>query len=315
MSDEQKKTAENGVGLRGNVKSNTEEKSQTAVLNRLNKNFRSLSIGKDKLCKLFKTLEERTESAKQIELTNCESIIQDEKVCKENKKIIEESFQLTVTVTGMDGKELTGQVDDIFNSVNFPEEIYSIYIANDSTLRSRYNYTPLNYIQIFFNFSKPGIFDLSHLVSQATPDPITITVIGYDATWVHGVFSEINQFLSQYPSQLKWIHKNGIYDIFLVLLSIPIGFWVSSKLSGFLEKLFDFSGFAKNMSYVYVFVVVIYGFFLLFRYARWIFPLIEYRTSTNKAGKHRVIIIAIILAIMGSAAWDILKILLGSIER
>lgn len=309
MSDEQKKTAEMEEGFGENGKSKTKKRTQTAVLNNLNKQFRSLSIGKDDLRKLFKKLEQRTESAKQIELTNCKNITQDKDVYEENKKIINDSFRITVTVTGMDGQELIGLVDDIFDSVNFPEEIKSIYVANDSTLRGGYSYTPLNYMQIFFNFSKPAMFDLSQLVSQATPDPITITVIGYDATWVHGVFSEINLFLNRYPSQLSWIHKNGIYDIFLVLLFVPIGFWMCSKLSSILESLFGFSVFVKNISYVYVYFVAIYAFFLLFRYARWIFPLIEYRSLKNKAGKHRVIITAIIIAIVGTAAWDILKLI------
>jgi hypothetical protein len=48
---------------------------------------------------------------------------------------------------------------------------------------------------------------------------------------------------------------------------------------------------------------------LLFHYARWVWPLVEYQSSKNKSGKHQFAIVTIALGIASALIWDLIKIL------
>ena len=90
-------------------------------------------------------------------------------------------------VSSIDGQELYGGIDEIFNSPNFPDQIKSIYVNSEIPLRQCYNYYPRNSLELFLDFSKLGLFNLSLLPSQETPNASNLAVQCYDSTWVHGV--------------------------------------------------------------------------------------------------------------------------------
>jgi len=285
-----------------------EEKEKTLLRNNLTNEVRSLSVCKEDLYRLLNTLKERTDAAKKIELDNFQKFDQEVEVYEKNKETIAESFQLRVTVTSGDGQELFGTVEDIFNSPNFPEDVKAIFIASDSVLTGAYNYQPRNYVHVFLDFSKPKLFDLSILPSVATPNGSRIVVSGYDPTWVHGVFNELSNFVKAHLSKMTWIHKHSIYDLLVWGFGLPFGFWITYRSSEFLTKLFgSFSTFVQSAAYVYVFLASLIVFRLLFHYARWVWPLVEYRGLGNAALKHRVAVSAISLSLLTTAVYDLFK--------
>lgn len=229
---------------------------------------------------------------------------------EKNKNLLRKGFELNLTVTGIDGQELYGDVNDIFSSPNFPDEIKTIYLNSEIPLSVNYQYHPRNSFTLFLDFFKPDIFDFSLLPSQPTPNGSNIEVKGYDATWVHGLFNEFNNFINKRPSQFPWLHRHTIYDILLWPFGIPFGFWSSYKLSGFVKTLFgNVSVFVESAAYVYVFLVALFLFRVLFHYARWIWPLVEYRTSKNKALKHRIFLSTITVGLIGKIIYDVIKAL------
>lgn len=236
---------------------------------------------------------------------------QTDEAYKENKKLLKESFQLKVLVAGTDGQQLYGSIPEIFDSLSFPDELQSILVNSDSTLRLSYNYYPRNSLKLFLDFSELPVLNFSFLPSQATPNGSNISVAGYDSTWVHGVFNEFNTFINKYPSQFTWIHKHSVYDLLVWIIGLPLGFWIAYRLSDILNKLFsNFSVFVQSASYVYVFFATLIGFRLLFHYARWVWPLVEYCSIENKALKHRIAFGVISFTIVGSFIYDLLKIIL-----
>jgi hypothetical protein len=52
---------------------------------------------------------------------------------------------------------------------------------------------------------------------------------------------------------------------------------------------------------------------ILFDYARWIFPIVEYKESTDTAQKHRFILGALVIAFLGNFIYDVFKIVTGVI--
>lgn len=286
------------------------EKNKLLLRTNLLKNIRSFSTKKEELYNLLKILQERSTAAGDIEIANVEKIGEAEEKNEEIKKELRERCELKVTLKGIEGQELFGSIDEIFNSPNFPEEISTIFVASDTLLRV-VNYYPRNSFKLFLDFTKPAMLNFSFLPSQATPNNSNITVEGYDTTWVHGVFNEINSFIDKHPSKLTWIHQHSVYDLLVWLLGLPLGFWSVYKLSGWLNKIFgSFSVFVKSAAYVYIFLLTLILFRILFHYARWIWPLIEYQSPRNKALKHRIVLGVIFIGLIGKLIYDLIRLII-----
>ncbi|MES9963834.1 MAG: hypothetical protein ABW116_09855, partial [Candidatus Sedimenticola sp. 20ELBAFRAG] len=113
-------------------------------------------------------------------------------------KTLQEGFELRISINGANGEELHGPIEEVFESANFPDNVVSLYVDSNRVLQGVHNYNTLNSFTVFLDFSKPAIFDFTLLPNQGTPNEANFEVQGYDATWVNGVFSEINNFIKQH---------------------------------------------------------------------------------------------------------------------
>lgn len=280
------------------------------VRNRLKRQIRSFSADKPDLEKLLQVLQERSYAAADIELSHFNKGDHSEEEYERDKKRLREGFELKLTITGTDGKELYGNISELFGSPNFPDELKSIYVNSEIPLTAAYKYYPGNSFILFLDFTKPDIFDFSFMPSQATPNDSNITVTGYDATWVHGIFNEVNTFVEKRPSHLPWLHRHTVYDILLWALGFPFGFWSAYKLSGVVKAIFgNISIFVQSAAYVYIFLAALFLFRILFHYGRWICPLVECTTPDNKSLKHRIFLGSITVGLIGKIVYDVIKAL------
>ena len=69
-----------------------------------------------------------------------------------------------------------------------------------------------------------------------------------------------------------------------------------------------FSVFVQNGAHVFLFFLMLNLFKMLFDYARWIFPIVEYKGSTDTVRKHRYILGCLVIAVFGNFLYDLLKI-------
>ena len=157
---------------------------KTFLKNRIKKKVKSLSFDKDDLLKFCNKLQERALSAAEIEEKKFPREEESPEEYDNKIKTLKECFILKITIVGNKGEELFGNIEEVFNSVNFPENIVSFYVNSESTLKALHNYFPQNSFQIFFDFKKPKVFDFSLLPSLGTPNESKIEVQGYDKTWV-----------------------------------------------------------------------------------------------------------------------------------
>jgi len=285
-----------------------QKESEFLLLNSESKLIRSLSIEKGDLLRLCNLLREINDAAGKIEIESFAQMDLSDEEYKERKRILQESFELRITVVGSDGQELFGTISEVFNSPNFPDQFTSIFISSDTVFSVRYKFQPRNYFHILFDFSKPPVLDMSFLPSVATPNTSSITVRGYNSIWVNGVFHEVNSFINKHPSKFNLIHKNSIYDFSLFIFGFPFGFWIVYRLSGVLNKIFaGISVIVQSASYVYVFLISLFIWRIIFHYARWIWPLVEYQNQKSKSAKHRNILIVICLGITAAVIYDIIK--------
>ena len=168
-----------------------ESTRQPRINNRQKMDVSSFSLDKDDLRRFCDILQERANSAAEIEVGLFQKNEQTEEQYEANLKTLRDSFQLKITISGFAGEELWGSIEEVFDSVNFPEQVKSLFVDSESTLRVVHNFYPHNSFKIFLDFNKPRIFDLSLLPSHGTPNESNVEVKGYDATWVNGVFNEI----------------------------------------------------------------------------------------------------------------------------
>lgn len=283
------------------------------VNNRKRMDISSLSLDKEDLRKFCDILQDRANSAAEIEVGLFPQKDQTDEQFEASKLTLRESFKLNITVTGIDGDEHYVTIEDVFSSTNFPERIKSLYVDSDSTLRYVHNYVPQNLFKIFLDFTKPKIFDLSLLPHSRTPNESYIEVAGYDATWVNGVFSELKSFIEKRASTLSKVHNHSIYDILLWILGFPLSFWFCSKASDYIENSFGAgNSFVTSALYLYTFVASLFIFRILFHYLRWVCPLVEFRSKNNKVIVHRALLTILTVSWIGQFIYDIGKWLLTS---
>lgn len=281
---------------------------QPKINNRQKMDISSFSLDKDELKRFCDILQERAISAAEIEVAQFQQREQTDEEYAENKKTLRESFNLKITISGKNGEELWGNIEDVFGSVNFPEEVKSLYVDSEAVLKNVHNYYPQNSFTVFLDFNKPKIFDLSLLPSHETPNESSIEVKGYDATWVNGVFSELKKFIDDRASTLSIVHSHSIYDILLWILGFPISFWVCYELSAEIDSVFNHTNaFITSALYVYAFVATLFIFRVLFHYLRWVCPLVEFRGKGSKMLAHRAVLVILIVGWFGQFIYDIAK--------
>jgi hypothetical protein len=106
------------------------------------KKIRSLSLDQSELRRLLDIMQERSFAAGEIEVSNFQKGNQTNEAFEANKITLKEGFSLWLTVTGADGVNLTGTIETVFGSPNFPDEVASVFFDTSTPLRSVHNFIP-----------------------------------------------------------------------------------------------------------------------------------------------------------------------------
>lgn len=287
--------------------------SKDILRNKLSKNITSLSLDKEELKKVVGLLQEGANSACEFELRKAEAFsINDEGY---NKELIKANLKtcaiLKISVAGYENKELFGTIDEVFNSVSFPERVKSLYVHSEHPYKAQFNYFPENFFELFIDFSKPKVFDFSFLPSEKTPNSSQFRVEGSDNTWVNGVFREVEAYLRSKPSKVPGIHKGSIYDLLIWFFGIPFSFYICYKFSTFAKKTFSDHPFLESAFFFYLFIISLIIIRILFHYFRWIYPVVEYKGKNDRSMAHHFILISTVLGVLGDIIYDVLKWTIG----
>ena len=277
------------------------------ITNKLSLENLSVSLDKADIMRLVGILQERLTAASELEINNFKKQNQTDDEFEKNKDILRDGYKIRPTITGTNGAELFGLAETVFNSPNFPKAVKSIYINSSVPLKATHGYIVRNHLEILLDFSRPGIFDFNFMPSGSTPNSSNIKVEGADPTWVHGVFGEIQQFISEHKPNAQWLHRHTIYDILLLLIGYPIGFWMCFKATPYLSKVGSIGPFLRAAIYVYLFFAVLIGFRALFHYSRWVFPVVEYKHANSKSAQHQVTLWALLTSLIGSFIYDVIR--------
>ena len=286
-----------------------EQQNQAILTRELSQPIAACVFSKDDLKNLCEILQEWCSKASDEEIKHYSPLNRTPEQFSADIAALQSGFELKVTVQGVDDERIYGTIPDVFNSPRFPDQVKTLYINSESDLRNLYNWFPRNRFEMLLDFTRSELFNLSLLSSISTPNASNIHVSGLDSTWVSGVYSEVTNFIKEKRTRRGFFHRHSVYDLLLLFLGLPLTFWIAYKLSGLINRIFgEFSVFVQNGAYVCLFFLMLNLFKILFDYARWVFPIVEYKSTTDTVRKHRFILGGLIIAIFGNFLYDLLKI-------
>ena len=286
-----------------------DQQNQAILKTELSQQITACAFLKEDLKTLCEILQESSYAAAEEEVTNYTPLDRSPEQILADREVLRLGFELQVTVRGTDDKVLFGTIPAVFSSPRFPDKVKTLYINSELDLKNLHNWSPRNRFELLLDFTKPELFNLSLSPSISTPNASNIFVTGLNSDWVSGVYRKVTDFIQEKRTRRGSFHRHSIYDLLLLLVGLPFAFWMAYKLSGLIDSMFGgFSVFVQNGAYVCLFFLMLNLFRILFAYARWIFPVVEYRSSTDNARKHRYILGGLIIAIFGNFLYDLLKI-------
>lgn len=279
--------------------------SNDIIRTELIKEINSLSVDKDGLKRILQTLQTKATEACDLECDFIDSMNESQEnlaLAKDNAK---KCSQIKVTIKGYNGEDLFGSIEEVFNPNIFPDKVKTVYVNSEAAYVSWYNHYPRNSFHLFIDFSKPRVFDFSIQPSDKTPNGSNFKVIGYNSTWVNGVFSELDRiFLNR---KIKFIHKVSTYDLLVWLVGIPFGFWACFRLSPIIYKSFGTNSFLANAFFVYIFIASLFAMRILFHYSRWVYPMVEFKNKNDRAFLHRAALYTITIGMFGKFLYDMFR--------
>ncbi|MFC3702853.1 hypothetical protein ACFOND_14545 [Reinekea marina] len=273
----------------------------------LMKNIESTSLAKGDVRALLSRIESRFPEAIGLEEANYSEESRALENYDELAQNIRDSFLLTITLNGSNGEELQGTIEDVFDSPNFPDVVTKVFASSETSLKVNCDFTPRNKVIVLIDFTKPKLLDFSVLPGYKTPNNSNFQVEGLDSSWVNGLYAEIENYLRNRKKPGFFLHKHATYDLFLWLIGMPFAFFLSYKVSGFVESFASFNSFFKSALYLYVGFATIIAFRIVYHYARWAFPRIEYKSTFEKAIRHQIAIGAISISLVGTLIWEAIK--------
>lgn len=292
------------------------QQNRAILTTELSQQITACTFSKDDLKTLCEILQESSYAAAEEEITNYTPLDRSPEQIFEDRETLRLGFELQVTVRGTDDKVLFGTIPAVFNSPRFPDKVKTLYINSELDLKNLHNWSPRNRFELLLDFTKPELFNLSLSPSTSTPNASNILVAGLNSDWVSGVYRKVTDFINEKRTRRGFFHRHSIYDLLLFFLGIPFAFWMAYKLSGWIDSLFGkFSVFVQNGAYVCLFFLMINLFKILFDYARWVFPIVEYKSSADTVRKHRYILgVAVVGGLtgaFGNSLYDLFKKLFG----
>jgi hypothetical protein len=222
---------------------------------------------------------------------------------------VHDAFVTSVTVTGRNGEMVHGNNEAFLEDATIPERIASIYMTTVSVPLATLNFTPPCNIVLFLDFTQPPLLDFARLPTLPTPNESNFAINADDENWFASAHTKLKDFFFERKTKSDWLHRAAVYDVLLMFLGIPAALWTDYRAGSLLDKV-RLAPMISTAVFVYVFLIVILVYRSMFSYSRWVFPKVEFETDLRSSPlRHRLLWGGIFLSIVGSALYDIIKVL------
>jgi hypothetical protein len=216
------------------------------------------------------------------------------------------AFRITLTISGSDGEDLFGDDLTLFESPNLPDAIRYIYMTNTVAYQGQTGRKPSNGFALTLDFRKPPLVDNNNPVSNPTQNDSHLNIEGDRDSWVASISEAVMGILDKRRNGRHFLHAAFVYDFGLMVVGLPLGLYLCWRLSALIDSnLGSHSNFLAAVAYFYLVLMGVWMYRILFGYSKWAFPTIELRECEDRSRTHRWFWGAIIMGIIGKAAYDV----------
>ncbi len=277
------------AGMQANETS-TPEGPPTLVTLARTRQIPACVFSRDDLLRLYEQLNMKLQEEANDRVSSVSKLPQDtEQDFEAFKREIKDAYKISIAINTMDGESLIGTDRRVIDNISPDMEISSIFLDSKSRFQGIFNVPPKNHFSILLDFTKPQVFDLLNPVSRPTPNTSSFEVSGEDDTWVRAVYDQIRSSFEAKKTKRSWLHRQGMYDLFLYPFVVPLIALILWRLSSVYDVLFPNSPVIADITAGFYGVLILGNLYrFIFGYTKWIFPVVELsNVGRGVPGGHR----------------------------
>jgi len=264
--------------------------------------LRGYDLDKPTLKKLLKKLEalNREQGENFLNKIPRPKDVAPEKWEADKEDIRNRAFDLTTVIQGREYRRFFApNVASVFSEAT-PSYIEGLNTSNRTAFRSALNREPPNRFDLHLDFGRPPLLDARRLVSEPTPNASHINIVGESEGWIAAIENCVLDTISDFRNRRGFLHRGFVYDLGLLLIAVPMFFYLSWRLQAPISRLTDgWPVLLTNALWVYLFFATLFTYRVIFGYAKWAFPIMELTDQKTGARKHRLILGSLLLAVIG----------------
>lgn len=251
----------------------------------------SCSLTADDLRRLYEVLEKKAGEAAAHQVSALQQLPgQTAEQFEQAKQNIRSSLALVVQVQGNTGEWTGSRTSEALLDRSLPDTVAAVDYNSAFLFRTQFNLQPQNSFSVYLDFARTSILDMS---AEPTSNRSAGLISGANATWVDGTYEELHRFFNERSTARGWLHSRRAYDVAVLVLGFPASFALVYRADRFLRPLLRVPDALFVALYVYLVLVALFGFRLLFNYAKWVFPKCEGPTRQGGPKFHKAVLVAI----------------------
>jgi hypothetical protein len=234
---------------------------------------------------------------------------------KQAENYIRGLFETSFIIIGAKGERILITNGNDIRDVRLPSSVDGIMI--DTGLKAQ-TATQGQWVahraQVYFDFRRSELIDLSNPSGDPTRNISTYRIDAEKPSWAAQVSEILADFFKKRTLKSGWLHSKYTYDVFLLVLGIPMALWASFRLGQFIDDSpIGPAPIVPTAARIYVFILALYVFRILFSVVRWIFPQVMLKEERqNPGGKTRTVLGGIVLGVVVAFVTDGIKLLFGN---
>ena len=272
--------------------------------------IKACSLNNNGLQQLYRLLQQKVDEAANYEVSKLNRLdTQSDQDFVDMCELVRDAFRISVQITTEDGEVILAEDDSFLDDINLPNNISLVQFDSGYNFRNISNNSqPKNHFTVTLDFNKQRAFDNNNPATAPLVNKSALECWGEDPNWVIAVHDRAKNFFSDRKIPNAWLHHTNTYDILLILLGFPIGFWVLYRVLQVANSELGEVPLVLGLAIlVYVFVVWLFFFRVIFFYARWAWPLVEFSGATQSPNKyHRSFWKFLAGGLLIALVWDVI---------
>src|ERR1700730_3283654 len=253
--------------------------------------IKACRLRREDLARLYRIINDRQIEAGEILLNQlAQQPHESPEQFQERRARVTNAFVTTVNVTGSNNEVVSGSGEHFLASENIPDNVVTVFyttLAGPGALGISLEVLQ-NRATLILDFSRPTVLDFSKLPTHATENISNFQIVAASEPWFTTLNTRLTQLFDERRTGVNWLHREGVYDLFVLTVGVPFALWLDYRFSPSIDKL-NLPSVLSSGLYVYLFFAGLFIFRSIFTYSRWVFPKIEIPSEASPPLRHRLL--------------------------